>query len=652
MAPEQFQGFVSRESDQYALGCIAYELFTGQPIFNASDAMTLMYKHGMEFPTPPSHHNPTLAPHIEQAILKALAKQRHERHTSIKAFVLALYAYTDTCSSASSIEGVTRGYSVAIEEGTSPVLAAQRFYNGADVEAHPQVAYMQVPVTPFPPMLEDMPASRDYRTSRQSNPISNFMPMALRTPIPTTLTNPVMRADEQPYKAMNTPYPISAKEFASQHSHKRSSSRRRLSIILTGVLLCVLILGGSVYAFTANRKNTSTQPTPQASFSKGTTGGSTSTTTVVTGTATHNGIAAPSGSGATSTASVIITPINKSLKNAYTLSGVTGTPAQNQLKATLLSSTQSQSETVNATGQRTTPATSATGTITIFNTNATAQVIPAGTTIPVPNTTMLVVLDADATPAAIDSTTNPPTPGASTVAAHVLPAGVSGDIAALTFNNTICCGNINLNLYATNAAAFLQGQDATSYTYVQQSDIDGAANPLIASLTQSIQTQVQSQITAPNTAVSSTQCTTNSESANPPVNTQTANTTVSVSVTCRNEMYNPQDAQSIATTLFQHDNNAYTLSGTPVAQITQVSISNAQQGTLSLHVQVSATGHAQISNTREQQLLQLIVGKSRQDAQAILLQQIGSIASVTVTLTNGKSTLPTDPTKITMIVTN
>src|SRR5206468_8515075 len=29
MAPEQFEGIITRQGDQYSLGCIAYELFTG-----------------------------------------------------------------------------------------------------------------------------------------------------------------------------------------------------------------------------------------------------------------------------------------------------------------------------------------------------------------------------------------------------------------------------------------------------------------------------------------------------------------------------------------------------------------------------------------------------------------------------------------------
>jgi hypothetical protein len=50
----------------------------------------MMFSHLHTPPVPPSQHNPNIAPHIEQAILKALAKERHERHADIAAFLEAL----------------------------------------------------------------------------------------------------------------------------------------------------------------------------------------------------------------------------------------------------------------------------------------------------------------------------------------------------------------------------------------------------------------------------------------------------------------------------------------------------------------------------------------------------------------------------------
>src|SRR6266702_3837105 len=50
MAPEQFQGVTSTASDQYALGCIAYELLTGRVPFSAVDLPGLGRKHARESP--------------------------------------------------------------------------------------------------------------------------------------------------------------------------------------------------------------------------------------------------------------------------------------------------------------------------------------------------------------------------------------------------------------------------------------------------------------------------------------------------------------------------------------------------------------------------------------------------------------------------
>ena len=90
MAPEQFRGEVCKESDQYALACIAYELLTGHKMFKAPDFLSMGYCHAYEAPTPPRQLNPQIPMSVEYALLKALSKQRTERYPSVSTFVVAL----------------------------------------------------------------------------------------------------------------------------------------------------------------------------------------------------------------------------------------------------------------------------------------------------------------------------------------------------------------------------------------------------------------------------------------------------------------------------------------------------------------------------------------------------------------------------------
>jgi serine/threonine protein kinase len=92
MAPEQFQGKVSKRSDQYALGCIGYELVTGRPPFTAPNAIAMGFKHLRERPIPPTQLNPGLSQHIESIILKALEKRRINRYPDILTFIQELQA--------------------------------------------------------------------------------------------------------------------------------------------------------------------------------------------------------------------------------------------------------------------------------------------------------------------------------------------------------------------------------------------------------------------------------------------------------------------------------------------------------------------------------------------------------------------------------
>lgn len=90
MAPERFQGYVSRRSDQYSLACVLYEMLTGRPPFIASNAIALGVKHARAYPIPPTRFNPDIPSHVEQAVLKALEKRRINRFDDVQSFILAL----------------------------------------------------------------------------------------------------------------------------------------------------------------------------------------------------------------------------------------------------------------------------------------------------------------------------------------------------------------------------------------------------------------------------------------------------------------------------------------------------------------------------------------------------------------------------------
>lgn len=88
MSPEQINGFsnVTPATDIYAMGCIAYEMFTGDVPFSHAELMPLLMMHMTKPPVPPSQHNPGIPPPLEKMILKLLEKDPANRYSSCRAF--------------------------------------------------------------------------------------------------------------------------------------------------------------------------------------------------------------------------------------------------------------------------------------------------------------------------------------------------------------------------------------------------------------------------------------------------------------------------------------------------------------------------------------------------------------------------------------
>jgi serine/threonine-protein kinase len=92
MSPEQAMGEreITARSDVYALGCVTYEMLTGDPPFTGSTAQAIVAKVMTDEPMPPRRHRKTVPESVEAAVLTALEKLPADRFPSAAAFAEAL----------------------------------------------------------------------------------------------------------------------------------------------------------------------------------------------------------------------------------------------------------------------------------------------------------------------------------------------------------------------------------------------------------------------------------------------------------------------------------------------------------------------------------------------------------------------------------
>jgi len=91
-APELWDGYrPSASTDQYALACIVYELFTGQAPFNAPSIFDLMQAHANDVAAPPHYVRDSLPGSLAMIFWQALAKPVDRRFPNIMAFYNSLY---------------------------------------------------------------------------------------------------------------------------------------------------------------------------------------------------------------------------------------------------------------------------------------------------------------------------------------------------------------------------------------------------------------------------------------------------------------------------------------------------------------------------------------------------------------------------------
>ncbi len=608
MAPEQILGKPRPASDQYALGIIVYEWLSGDPPFQGA----LLELYGQQLyasPPPLSEKAPGISAGVEEVVMTALAKNPHQRFASVRAFATALeQAYLSLQSTAPELPIVSprRNRSSPFINGYAPARsAAESTYIKTPSNQIAQPAMMSTP---------PVPSAGSTYIKTPSSQISQ--PTQMNTPPgqSTYIVQPAGQSSTTPVQASPQPQSIQPASMVASGTQSPGSSRpkrRRWWLVVALVLLVLLVSIGSV-SFAV--------PGGWPSLFKNWFGG-----------------------GAASSATVTITPASNDVKHAYTISAVTGTPdpSQNQVGARSLSYTsQPQSNTVNATGSRQNPAVKASGTLVIRCRASSTPITIAAGTVFTDNGGLQVATDVAVTANGCSTT----------VSAHAVKAGTSGNIPANDMDQPYQGYVVN------NDAAFTGGQDAQTYTVVQQSDIDGAANPLVSSLTQTAQQSLKGKDRSNERLIADPHCQSNVTSDHAAGDTATS-VTVSVTVTCTGETYDQDGAQSLAAKLLQDQvrtdlGAGYALVGKVLTAVTQAKIADAKSGTIAVSVNTEGVWAYRFSAAQEQGLAKLIAGKKKQEAVSLLSQQKG-VEKVAVQLSGGDgNTFPSDTNQIKFVVLN
>ncbi|MDZ4388110.1 MAG: protein kinase [Gemmatimonadales bacterium] len=158
MSPEQASGATDLDgrSDIYALGCVLYEMISGEPPFTGPTVQAVIMRSMTEAPRPLEQTRTSLPPAVSAVVTRALAKSPADRYANAGAMVTALVAAErDTQSGITATPVPARGGFKPWQVGVAAAvvlavgaLGVKAFGGGNDTTATATVA-KRIAVLPF-----------------------------------------------------------------------------------------------------------------------------------------------------------------------------------------------------------------------------------------------------------------------------------------------------------------------------------------------------------------------------------------------------------------------------------------------------------------------------------------------------------------------
>ncbi|MEV5967008.1 protein kinase [Kribbella sp. NPDC051952] len=139
LAPERARGGQSgKPADVYALGCVLYQLVTGQPPFTAEHPAAILYQHVDTAPELPSVSRPELGGVFESVLLQMLAKDAGDRPTAAEIAAGALRATSVGSDVGPTVPvGVVEASELPVGSGATGVAVGSEVPVGSEVSEVP-----------------------------------------------------------------------------------------------------------------------------------------------------------------------------------------------------------------------------------------------------------------------------------------------------------------------------------------------------------------------------------------------------------------------------------------------------------------------------------------------------------------------------------